>query len=131
MTANSFSFASSDGTSPQSPLHMAVQIFAGIDAVPLKVFKHGWRGHDLAEREARGQKCGAIKFRLHGYGSKKWIDRDICNNENAIGNRKSQVSCPTWLLIQRLIAVAMASQHGTVCAVFSSYQSLLERSSTV
>ena len=52
---------------------MAVQIFAGIDAVPLKVFKHGWRGHDLAEREARGQKCGAIRVCLHGYGSKNGL----------------------------------------------------------
>jgi len=48
---------------------MAVQIFAGIDAVPLKVFKHGWRGHDLAEREARGHKCGTREFGLHGYDS--------------------------------------------------------------
>jgi len=30
------------------------------------VFKHGWRGHDMPEREAWGHKCGAREFVLHG-----------------------------------------------------------------
>ena len=52
---------------------MAVQIFAGIDAVPLKVFKHGWRGYDMPEREARGRKCDAIGFCLQNYGSENGL----------------------------------------------------------
>jgi hypothetical protein len=45
---------------------MAIQIFAGIDAVPLKVFEYGRGGHNLAECEARGHTWCAGVFCLHG-----------------------------------------------------------------
>ena len=44
---------------------MAIQIFTGIDAVPLKVFEHGRGDHNLAECEARGHTWYAGVFCLH------------------------------------------------------------------